>query len=53
MACCDSSVMERIMGNKIPKKLSTDPEHEPLLKTLFTEVETDYNFSIRKAIGTK
>ena len=43
--------MKRILANKIPARLKSDPELEALLNGLFNEVEDDYGFSIRKAIG--
>ena len=43
--------MKHILGNKIPAKLKSDAELELLMNELFTEVEDDYSFSIRKAIG--
>lgn len=51
LALCDPAIMRRILANKIPEKLKSDPELDALLNDLFKEVEDDYTFSIRKAIG--
>jgi hypothetical protein len=51
LANCDPAIVKRILANKIPARLKSDPELETLLSGLFNEVEDDYSFSIRKAIG--
>ena len=53
LAKCDAAVKERILANKIPERIKRngDAELEHLLNALFEEVENDYVFSIRKAIG--
>ena len=43
--------MDRIIGKRIPEKLRTDSELDPLAARLKEEVKVDYNFSVRKAIG--
>ena len=53
LAKYDPAVMKRILASKIPVRMKSDPELETLLKMLFNEVEEDYTFSIRKAIGMK
>ncbi|XP_028395151.1 dynein heavy chain 3, axonemal-like isoform X1 [Dendronephthya gigantea] len=50
LALCNPAIMRRILANKIPEKLQSDPELDALLNDLFKEVEDDYIFSIRKAI---
>ena len=51
LAKCDPGIVKRILANKIPARLKSDPELEILINELLTEVEDDYSFSIRKAIG--
>ncbi|CAB3991140.1 dynein heavy chain 3, axonemal-like, partial [Paramuricea clavata] len=50
LANCDPAIVKRILANKIPARLKSDPELETLLSGLLNEVEDDYSFSIRKAI---
>ena len=39
------------MANRIPQRMKSDSELHPLVKALLDEVENDYIFSLRKAIG--
>lgn len=43
--------MERIVQNRIPKSLSSNPDLDSLFNELKEEVAEDYQFSLRLAIG--
>ena len=43
--------MDRVLLWKIPEKLRADPDLEPLVNELKSEVAKDYDFSVRKSIG--
>lgn len=51
LAAQDPEVMERILQNRIPEKLRRNTELDPLVTELKQEVVSDYDFSVRKAIG--
>lgn len=47
----EPAVMERIIQNRIPKSITSNPELDGLLNNLKKEVTDDYDFSLRLAIG--
>lgn len=51
LAAQDPEVMERILQKRIPEKLRRNTELDPLVTELKQEVVSDYDFSVRKAIG--
>ena len=51
LAYQEPEVMDRVLLWKIPEKLRADPDLEPLVNELKSEVAKDYDFSVRKSIG--
>ena len=51
LAAQGPEIMERILQKRIPEKLQQNTELDPLVTELKQEVVSDYDFSVRKAIG--
>ena len=47
----DPNIMEKIVKSRVPLTLRDSPIAEAIVNQLKQEVQTDYNFSLRKAIG--